>query len=311
MLDRVTGMQVFVRVAALGSLSAAARALGLSQTMVTKHVAAIEERLGVTLIHRTTRRLRLTEAGERYLQSSERILAEIEEAETLAVADRAEPRGTLRLNVPLAFGMREIAPILPRFAARHPKLTVDLGLADRVVDLVEEHWDLAIRIGRLSRMGDSALVARRLAPLRLMVCASPAYLTERGTPKTVDDLRHHSCLGYTLSATVSADRWQFGENGQTSVPVAGRMRADNGDALRLAAREGLGLIYQPTFLLADDLRAGRLRAVRLDQPPVVFDGVFAVYPADRHPPAKVRACVDFLVEAFRGEPPWERGLPSA
>lgn len=308
MLDRVTGMQVFVRVAALGSFSAAARALGLSQTMVTKHIAALEERLGVTLLHRTTRRLRLTEAGERYLQSSERILAEIEEAETLAVADRVEPRGMLRLNVPLAFGMREIAPILPRFAARHPKLTVDLGLADRVVDLIEEHWDLAIRIGR---MGDSALVARKLAPLRLMVCAAPAYLNEHGTPKTVDDLRHHSCLGYTLSATVSADRWLFGKDGKIAVPISGRMRADNGDALRLAALEGLGLIYQPTFLLADDLRAGRLRAVQLDQPPVPFNGVFAVYPADRHPPAKVRACVDFLVEAFRGEPPWERNLPSA
>lgn len=308
MLDRVTGMQVFVRVAALGSFSAAARALGLSQTMVTKHIAALEERLGVTLLHRTTRRLRLTEAGERYLQSSERILAEIEEAETLAVADRVEPRGMLRLNVPLAFGMREIAPILPRFVARHPKLTVDLGLADRVVDLIEEHWDLAIRIGR---MGDSALVARKLAPLRLMVCAAPAYLNEHGTPKTVDDLRHHSCLGYTLSATVSADRWLFGKDGKIAVPISGRMRADNGDALRLAALEGLGLIYQPTFLLADDLRAGRLRAVQLDQPPVPFNGVFAVYPADRHPPAKVRACVDFLVEAFRGEPPWERNLPSA
>lgn len=306
MLDRVTGMQVFVRVVSLGSFSAAARSLGLSQTMVTKHIAALEERLGVTLLHRTTRRLRLTEAGERYRQSSERILAEIEEAETLAVADRVEPRGTLRLNVPLAFGMREIAPILPRFAARHPALTIDLGLADRVVDLLEERWDLAIRVGR---MNDSSLVARKLAPLRLMVCAAPSYLKEHGTPKTVDDLRHHSCLGYTLSMAVSADRWLFGTDGKMSVPISGRMRADNGDALRLAALDGLGLIYQPTFLLADDLRAGRLRAVNLDQPPIAFDGVFAVYPAERHPPAKVRACVDFLVEAFRGEPPWERDLP--
>ncbi|MGD9767774.1 MAG: LysR substrate-binding domain-containing protein [Pseudolabrys sp.] len=308
MLDRVTGMQVFVRVVSLGSFSAAARSLGLSQTMVTKHIAALEERLGVTLLHRTTRRLNLTEAGRRYLQSSERILAEIEEAETLAVADRVEPRGTLRINVPLAFGMREIAPILPRFAARHPKLTVDLGLADRMVDLIEERWDLAIRIGR---MADSSLVARKLAPLRLMVCASPAYLQEHGTPKTVDDLRRHSCLGYTLSAATSADRWLFGKDGKMSVPISGRFRADNGDALRLAALEGLGLIYQPTFLLADDLRAGRLRAVTLDKPSVTFDGVFAVYPAERHPPAKVRACIDFLVEAFRGEPPWERDLPGA
>ena len=162
MLDRVTSMQVFVRVAALGSFSAAARALDLSQTMVTKHVAALEERLGIKLLHRSTRKLVLTEGGRNYLAACERILAEIEEAEASASLDRVEPRGTLRLNVPLTFGFRQIAPALAEFSRLYPAVSFDLGLADRYVDLIDEGWDLAIRIGRLK---DSSLVARRLAAM--------------------------------------------------------------------------------------------------------------------------------------------------
>ena len=150
MLDRVTGMQVFSRVAALGSLSAAARALGMSQTMATKHLAAVEERLGVKLLHRTTRRLTLTEAGRHYLDAAERILAELEDAEAAVSAERLEARGTLRVNVPVSFGIREIAPLLPEFTRSYPSVTVDLGLNDRVVDLIEEGWDMAVRIGRVA-----------------------------------------------------------------------------------------------------------------------------------------------------------------
>ncbi len=207
MLDRVTGMQVFSRAAALGSFSAAGRSLNLSQTMVTKHIGALEERLGVKLLHRSTRRLTLTEAGRAYLQACERILAEIEEAELSASLDRFEARGVLRLNVPLTFGFREIAPALPEFARLHPDVSVELGLNDRIVDLIEEGWDLAIRIARLK---DSSLVARRLAPCRTVVCAAPAYLEERGTPLELDDLRRHNCLGYTLGASIGADHWAFG-----------------------------------------------------------------------------------------------------
>src|SRR6266545_2164586 len=192
MLDRVTGMQVFARVAALGGLSAAARALGMSQTMATKHIAAIEERLGVKLLHRTTRRLTLTEAGRRYLDAAERILAEVEEAEAAASADRVEARGTLRVNAPVSFGMREIAPLLPDFARSYPSVTVEIGLNDRVVDLIEEGWDLAVRIGTLA---DSTMIAKRLAPCRTVLCAAPAYLAERGAPRTVADLKNHNCLG--------------------------------------------------------------------------------------------------------------------
>src|SRR3954452_13720801 len=210
MLDRVTGMQVFVRVATLGSFSAAARVLHLSQTMVTKHVAALEERLGVKLLHRSTRKLVLTEEGRAYLAACERILAEIEEAGAPASLDRGEPRGTLRLNVPLTFGFRQVVPALTEFSRLYPAVSFDLGLADRYVDLIEEGWDLAIRIGRLK---DSSLVARRLAPCRIVVCAAKTYLDRHGIPLAADDLTQHNCLGYTLPTALSASRWIFGRDG--------------------------------------------------------------------------------------------------
>lgn len=306
MLDRVTGMQVFLRVAALGSFSAAARSLGLSQTMATKHVGAIEDRLGARLFIRTTRRLTLTEAGQRYREAVERILAEIDEAEAEAAADTVEPRGTLRLNAPLSFGFREISPVLVDFARLYPALTIDIGLNDRVIDLVEEGWDLAIRIGRLR---DSALMARKLAPIRTVVCAAPAYLAAHGTPRTVADLARHNCLGYTLPSAASAERWHFGANGSVAVAVSGNLRANNGDALRTAALAGQGIVYQPTFLFSDDLRQGRLVPLRLDQPVFQYANAHAVYAPDRHVPAKVRLLIDFLVERWAGEPPWDRGLP--
>ncbi len=293
MLDRVTGMQVFARVAALGSLSAAARALGMSQTMATKHVAALEGRLGTKLLHRTTRRLTLTEAGRRYLDASERILADLEDADARATADAVEVHGTLRLNVPVSFGIREIAPLLPELSRRHPALTIDLGLNDRYVDLIEEGWDLVIRIGALQ---DSSLIARRLAPCGMIVCAAPSYLAAHGTPTTIVELSHHNCLGYTLSRSVGADRWSFGREGKASVAVKGALKANNGDALLAAAVAGLGIIYQPVFMAGHALRTGALVSLALDHPPVELDGVFAIYPAGRRPPAKVRAMIDFLAE---------------
>jgi DNA-binding transcriptional LysR family regulator len=304
MLDRVTSMQVFVRVAALGSFSAAARALNLSQTMVTKHVAALEERLGVKLLHRSTRRLTLTEGGRDYLTACERILAEIEEAEASASLDRIEPRGTLRLNVPLTFGFRHIAPALPEFNRLHPDVSFDLGLADRFVDLIEEGWDLAIRIGRLK---DSSLVARRLAPCRTVVCAAPSYLKEHGTPQTLEDLARHNCLGYTLPSAAGANRWTFGTEGEIVVPVQGNLRANNGDALLAAAVAGQGLIYQPTFIVRDSLRAGALVPVLGAYATPEF-GIHAVFPSGRQAPAKVRAFVEFLARRFAPEPEWDRGL---
>jgi DNA-binding transcriptional LysR family regulator len=304
MLDRVTGMQVFSRVAALGGFSAAARALGMSQTMATKHVAGIEERLGVKLFHRTTRRLTLTEEGRGYLEACERILAEIEEADATVSIDRQEARGRLRLAVPLSFGVREIAPALAEFGRRHPLVTVDLGLSDRFVDLVDEGFDLAIRISVLK---ETKLTARRLAPCRTIVCASPAYLKAFGTPRRIADLKGHNCLGYTLSESLGVERWRFGVDGAVAVPIAGNLRASNGDALRQAALAGQGIIYQPTFLVGDDLRSGQLVALQLDQAPLGLIDVHAVFPSNRLPPGKVRAFVEFLAQRY-SPPPWDRGL---
>lgn len=305
MLDRLTSLEVFAKVAAIGSLSGAARTMGLSQTMVTKHVASLEARLGVKLFHRTTRRLSITEAGRSYLESSERILAEMEAANAAVAAERVEPRGLLRVNVPVVFGTRQIAPLLAEFAECYPQVTLELGLNDRLVDLAEEGWDLAIRIGRLR---DSSMVARRLAPNRLVVCAAPSYLARHGTPRTVADLASHNCLGYTLAQQASAAEWLFGADGEIRVQVKGSLRANNGDALRAATLAGLGLARQPTFIVADDLRTGALVALPLDQPEVQSSAVHAIYLPDRRPPAKVRAFIDFLAMRFAPEPPWDRGL---
>ncbi|MBV9564493.1 MAG: LysR family transcriptional regulator [Bradyrhizobium sp.] len=304
MPDRLTGLEVFAKVAAAGSLSAAGRAMGLSQTMVTKHLAALETRLGAKLFHRTTRRLSLTDAGRGFLFSCERILADIETAEAAVSADRVTPRGLLRLNVPLVFGVRQIAPRLAAFAQAHPHVSIELGLNDRLVDLAEEGWDLAVRIGSLR---DSSLVARRLAPCRMMVCAAPAYLGKRGTPRAAADLAGHNCLGYTLSQT-GTDRWLMGRRGEVSVPIAGNLRANNGDALLAAAIAGQGIVYQPTFIVADAVRAGDLVALALDQPPSELLSVHAVYLPDRQPAAKVRAFIDFIASEFAPEPPWDRGV---
>jgi DNA-binding transcriptional LysR family regulator len=301
--DRLTGLEVFAKIAAVGSLSAAGRAMGLSQTMVTKHLATLEARLGTKLFHRTTRRLSLTDAGRNYLESCERILADIEAADSAVSVDRLEPRGLLRLNVPLAFGIRHIAPRLAEFAKSHPRVTVELGLNDRLVDLAEEGWDLAIRIGNLR---DSSLVARRLAPCRQALCASPSYLAVHGTPHTVADLANHNCLGYTLAAA-GAHRWVMGRRSEVTVPISGNLRANNGDALLAAAIAGQGIVQQPTFIVADALRAGELVQLTLDHPSEQLTA-HALYLPHRHPPAKVRVFIDFLVSHFTPEPPWDRGI---
>jgi DNA-binding transcriptional LysR family regulator len=300
-LDRLTSLEVFAKVASAGSFSAAGRAMGLSQTMVTKHIAALEARLGTKLLHRTTRRLSLTEAGRNYLEASGRALAELDAADNAVAADRFEPRGVLRLNAPVSFGVRQIAPLLAGFACRHPHVTVELGLNDRLVDLAEEGWDLAIRIGNLS---DSSLIARRIAPCRIVICAAPSYLKAHGTPRTLADLTQHNCLGYTLSRLTGADRWTFGPRGEVSIAVSGNLRANNGGALLAAAVAGQGVIYQPTFIVAEALRTGTLTALTLDHP-TIEAGIYAVFLPDHHPAAKVRAMIDYMVAQFAPEPPWD------
>jgi len=302
--DRITGMQVLIRVANVGSFSAAARALRMSPTMVTKHVTELERRLGVALFYRSTRKLTLTEAGERFLDASTQILSDLEEAEANAAGDRIEARGVLRLQMPTSFGMRWIAPLLPQFLREQPRVTIDADVADRYVDLIEEGCDLAIRIGRLP---DSGLTARKLAPVRTAVCGAPAYLKQHGTPTRIKELAKHNCLSYSLGQTIETNRWPFGQ-GDSVVEISGNLKADSGEMLLAAARMGLGLIYEPTFIVADDLRSGSLVAVPLDFPPVELGGVYAVYPSRRYAPQKVRAFIEFLAERFV-HPPWEQGLP--
>ena len=303
MADRITSMEVFARVAALGSLSAAARAMRMSQTMATKHIAALEERLGTKLLHRSTRQMSLTEAGQNYLESVETILEAVAEADARVSQTATEVQGRLRLNVPVSFGIREIAPLLPKLAERYPKLEIALGLNDRQVNLIEEGWDLAIRIGELQ---ESSMIARRLAPCAMVVCASPQYLKTFGKPKRIAELSDHNCLGYSLSNRVGIDRWEFGSTGKQVVSISGNVQANNGDVLVAAAAAGQGIVYQPLFLVHEELSSGALVELKLDHATIALDGIYAIYPADRRPPAKLRATIDFFLEQFSLHPPWEQ-----
>ncbi|MEN1940423.1 LysR family transcriptional regulator [Luteimonas sp. MJ246] len=294
-MDRITSMRVFVRAATDGSLSAAARHLGMSPAMATKHVNALEARLGVKLFHRTTRQLALTEPGSDYLEACLRILPEIDEAEAAATSQRTKASGLLRMNVPLSFGRCFIAPLIPEFCQRHPEVTVELGLSDAELDLIAGSWDLGIRIGRL---GDSPLQARRLGDSPMRVCAAPAYLDARGVPRRVAELVQHNCLGYTLSASQGRGHWAFGAKGEIRVPVGGNLLANNGDALLAAAVRGQGIIYQPQFIVGGAIERGELVTLELDKAPVELGGIHVLYPPDRRPPAKVRVMIDYLVEAF-------------
>ena len=299
-MDRIISMRVFVRAASAGSLSAAARHLGMSPAMATKHVDALEARLGVKLFHRTTRRLSLTEAGNNYLEACQRILPEIDEAEAAAASQRVKASGLLRMNAPLSFGTRYVAPLLAEFSQRHPEVKVELGLSDAQLDLIAGNWDLAIRIGRLA---DSPLQTRQLGDSCMMLCAAPAYLDRRGVPRSVADLTQHNCLSYTLSAIQDREHWAFGANGETRVAINGDLLANNGDALLAAALAGQGIIYQPHFIVCAAVKRGELVELPLDKPVVKLGGIHVLYPPDRRPPAKVRVMIDYLVEMLAKAPP--------
>ncbi|WP_343527729.1 LysR family transcriptional regulator [Sphingomonas sp.] len=293
MADRLTGLEVFVRAIRLGSLSAAGRAMHMSSAMAARHLEALEARLGTTLVHRTTRRLSLTEAGEQFLDRAERLLAELAEAEAEASARTILAEGLVRVSVPAVFGTMHLAPLLPGFAERYPGVTIEMGFNDRVVDLLEERWDMAIRIGRLP---DSGLVARKLADARLSLCAAPAYLHRRGTPSSVADLRDHDCLGYTLAVDGPATRWRFGKEGSIRIPVRGSLVADNGHALMTAAIGGQGIVYGPRFIVASALAEGHLVEIMLDEPLADMGAIHIVTHPTRRPTAKVRALIDYVAE---------------
>lgn len=294
-MDRITGMRVFVQAAIAGSLSAGARHLGMSPAMATKHVNALEARLGVKLFHRSTRRLVLTEVGGNHLDACQRILADLDEAEAVAASQRIKASGLLRMNVPLSFGSRFIAPLMPGFSQLHPEVKVELGLSDAQLDLIAGNWDLAVRVGRLA---DSPLQARCLGQSAMRVCAAPAYLDRRGVPRRVGELVQHNCLSYTLSSMQDGRHWAFGTRGEHRVPVNGDLLANNGDALLAAALGAQGIIYQPEFIVGQALERGDLVALELDRPTVELGGIHVLYPPDRRPPAKVRVMIDYLARAF-------------
>jgi len=301
MLDRITGMQIFSHAAHLGSLSAGARQMGVSPAMATKHVDALEMRLGVRLFHRSTRKLTLTEAGQQYLDACSRILPDLEDVEAMIASQRVEATGLLRLNAPLSFGVRFVAPLLPEFNRKHPGVSVDLGLNDRVVDLMEEGWDLTIRVGPLK---DSRLVSRKLADSAMVVCAAPDYWNRHGRPERWADLHSHNCLSFSLSSLSRPEEWRFGKEADKRVAVKGTLRTNNGDALVAAAAAGLGVLYEPEFIVADAIRRGELEPVTLDAPTAHLGGIHLVRSSDRTPPAKVRVMTDFLISAFTPPAPW-------
>lgn len=299
-LDRMSDIVAFVRTADARSFTVAAEQLGLSRSAVGKRIVRLEERLGLRLLHRTTRSVSLSDEGAAFYERCQRILSDLDEAEAVMATRKEEPRGRLRLDVPVSFGRLHVLPILHRFMAQWPDLMVNVSLADRYVDLIEEGIDLAIRIGGAD---DSRLIARTLAPHRLVTCATPAYLEASGTPMNLDDLAGHGCLAFIHGGRPT--EWRFAVDGvQRSVSVHGRFCAGNAEALRDGVLAGYGIGQLATFLVGDDLRAGRLVPV-LDSYAVEGEAIRAVYPSPRHLSPKVRRFIDLIAESWSPEPPWD------
>ncbi|MEQ8815887.1 MAG: LysR family transcriptional regulator [Thalassobaculum sp.] len=300
MLDNLSAMASFARVVDEGSFSKAAIRLGLSKSAVSKQVARLEDRLGTRLLNRSTRRLALTEAGARLYERCQRIIAEAEAAEQEAGSMQTDPSGLLRITTGVSFGQLHLAQHLPALMERYPGLSVELVLNDRIVDMVEEGYDVALRIAELA---DSPLIARRLAPVRRILAASPAYLERRGTPATPGDLQDHSCLGYSLSTGGTV--WTLdGADGVYQHRYHPRMIANNGDSLSRMAAASLGIVHMPTFILCPYLQDGTLVQVLPDHEPRAV-ALYAVYPPGRPLAAKVRAFIDFAVETFTDRPYWD------
>jgi len=305
MADTLGEMTIFSKVVSAGSLSAAAKELGMSTAVVSRRLAALELRLGVRLINRTTRSLHLTDEGARYYDACTRLLAEIEEADAAVAAGRAEPQGPLRVALPAAFGHLHVAPLIPRFAARYPSVQLALSLSDRNVNVIEEGFDLAVRIADLA---DSSLAARKLAPNRRVVCASPDYLRRNGTPQTPQDLVGHNCLT-TNDFTMTWD-YKDPEGEPGAVRVSGRYACDNWEVLREWAIAGLGVALKSTWDVRQQLEDGSLVPLLPGYTFASEVAIYAVYPHRRFLPAKTRAFIEFLADSFGPEPYWDRPTPA-
>jgi DNA-binding transcriptional LysR family regulator len=295
-MDLLSSMQLFVKVVESQGFTNAARELALPKSTVSRQISALEARLGVRLLERTTRSLRPTEAGRAFYERCTRIVADVADAEDAVMRSQSEPQGTLRVSAPVSLGVRALGPMVGRWLARNPRVRLELSLSDRRVDLVDDGFDVAIRVGVLEV---SSLVARKLAPAPMVLAASPAYFGRHGVPQRPDDLRVHSCLQYEYARTSG---WRFTDDGHdVIVPVAGPLVANNGDLLRDAAVAGLGITMAPAFILAPELSAGRL-VPALERHVPAGGGVFAVYPESRYLPAKVRSFVDGMAAEFERFP---------
>lgn len=300
-MDRFEDLQAFVAVVEAGSFTAAADRLGIAKSAISRRVSALEERLGVQLLRRTTRRLNVTDTGQSFYEHSARILADLEEAESAVAQEHGELRGTLRVALPLSFGIRHMCEPIAGFNRRHPRVTFDLDLNDRRIDLLQEGVDLAVRIGRLA---DSSLIARRLFDARTIVCASEKYLEQHGAPQTPYDLRTHDCLVYGNLAEPSVWSWTEKNGSRQRVEVNVAMSATSGDFLCGAAIEGLGVVLQPTFIAGAAINNGDLVPILTDYEWPVTPA-YAVYPPTRHLSYRVREFIDYLADYFSGTPQWD------
>lgn len=301
-MGRLEDMRAFVRVVESGSISGAAERLGVAKSAVSRRIAELEERLGAQLFRRTTRRLNLTDTGRVFHERCARILADVEEAEQAVSLEHAALRGTLRVAVPLSFGLLHLTPAITEFMTIHPHVEFDLDFNDRQVDLLQEGFDVAIRIAQLS---DSTLIARRLATVQHVVCASPEYLARCGTPRCPQDLTRHTCLVYSNDPTPAVWSFQTPGGGEGSVKVPVVLRASSGEFLRQAAVAGHGIIMEPSFIVYQAIESGLLSPILRDY---VWPRInaYAIYPPTRHLSHRVRAFVDFLAERFAGVPYWDR-----
>jgi DNA-binding transcriptional LysR family regulator len=299
-MDRFLEMKVFAAVIEAGSFTGATHALDMSKAAVSRYVGELEERLGLRLLHRTTRKLSPTTEGEIFYARCRELLDNLDEAEAEVTSRTGKATGLLKVNVPVTFGLMHLAPLWPAFLARHPKLAIDITLSDRVADLVEEGFDIAVRIGQLSA---SSLISRKLASTRMVLCASPEYLQRRGAPGRPQELLDHDVISYSLFS--SGENWSFaGPDGDASVKVTPRVRTNSGDTCRAAALQHQGIILQPTFIVGADLAQGTLREIMPGYRSVEL-GIHAVYPSRKFVSPKVRLLIDFLVEAFAA-PAWEQ-----
>jgi len=301
-MHRFQELQAFVAVVETGSFTAAAERLGAGKSAISRKVSALEERLAVQLVRRTTRKLNLTDTGQSFYERSARILADLDEAESAVLQQHSELRGTLRVALPLSFALRHMSEPVAEFSRRHPRVNFEFDLNDRRVDLVQEGMDLAIRIGRLS---DSTLIARRLFDARTVVCASPDYLQKHGVPESPLDLSSHRCLVYSNVADPARWTYRDASSAEQSIDVNVAMLASSGDFLREAAVRGQGIVLQPTFIAGAKICSGDLVAIlREYQWPVA--PAYAVYPPARHLSYRVRAFIDFLADYFSGALKWDR-----